>query len=62
MSEKTDWNKLEIGALWKKTGKTESFYSGKIKINGKDQEIVCFVNKHKSAENHPDIRIYTKPE
>lgn len=60
--EKIDWNKLEIGALWKKEGKKSPFYSGKVKdSNGKDVEIVCFPNTHKNAENQPDIRIYINP-
>lgn len=56
--QKRDWSKLEMGALWKKTNATQSFYSGKIKIEGKEFEIICFTNKHKTADNHPDIRIY----
>ena len=56
--EKIDWNKREIGALWKKTKGMQPFYSGKITVDGRDFEIVCFTNKHKTADNHPDVRIY----
>jgi|APGre2960657404_1045060.scaffolds.fasta_scaffold87572_1 hypothetical protein len=56
--EKKDWSKLELGALWKKEGKNGAFYSGKLKIDGKEQEIVCFANKNKSSDNQPDIHIY----
>lgn len=57
--EEDDWSKREIGALWKKSSPTQDFYSGKISVNGQNFEIVCYTNKHKSADNHPDIRIYT---
>lgn len=56
--EKIDWNKREIGALWKKTKGIQAFYSGKLTIDGKDIEIICFSNKHKTEEKHPDVRIY----
>jgi len=56
--EKKDWSKLEIGALWKKSGQNQNYYSGKVNVNGKECEIVCFSNKHKTEDKHPDIRIY----
>ena len=56
--EKIDWNKREIGALWKKAKGTQQFYSGKISLEGKDYEIECFTNKFKKADNHPDGRVY----
>lgn len=56
--DKSDWSKREIGALWKKTNGSQSFYSGKIKLNGEEIEIVCFSNKHKTEDRHPDIRVY----
>ena len=56
--EKKDWSKLEIGALWKKEGRDQNYYSGYVKIDGKEQEVICFANKHKTEDKHPDIRVY----
>lgn len=49
----------EIGALWKRTSKTngEEYLSGSIQIDGKAIEIKVFTNKYKKADNHPDHRI-----
>ena len=58
MSGESDWGKREIGALWKKEGNGNPFYSGKVKVGDKEVEIVCFSNKHKTEDKHPDIRIY----
>jgi len=64
-NNKTDseWKNRELGALWKKEGKKQSFYSGYIKVNkGTDQEqevpLVIFVNKLKSSDRAPDLLIY----
>lgn len=56
--KENDWAKREVGALWKKTNSNQSFYSGKVKVGDKEVEIVCFTNKHKSEDKHPDLRIY----
>ena len=60
MSEenKIDWNAREIGALWKKNKNGQNFYSGKFTYEGKEVEVVCFTNKHKTSDTHPDVRIY----
>ena len=56
---KKDWNKLELGALWKKTSKDgNSFYTGLIKIDGKEINVICFPNKAKKEDKHPDVRVY----
>lgn len=56
--QKKDWSKLEIGALWKKTSATQPYYSGDLQIEGKAYKIICFTNKHKTEDRHPDIRVY----
>lgn len=50
---------IEIGALWKRTSKTngEEYLSGTLQIEGKAIEIKVFTNKYKKADNHPDHRI-----
>ena len=64
-NQNSEWRNREIGALWKKDGKAQKFYSGFIKVNkGTDEEkeesVVIFINKfkEKSAENAPDLIIY----
>jgi len=60
----SEWKKRELGALWKKEGKSQKFYSGYVKINkGTENEqeipVVIFVNKMKSEnERAPDLLIY----
>lgn len=56
--KENDWKKREVGALWRKSNASQDFYSGKIKVNGEEVEIVCFTNKFKSEEKQPDLRIY----
>ena len=58
---------IEIGALWKKQGKTQKFLSGTINLKAigydKDVQIVVFTNKFKQKETHPDLRMYvSKPK
>ena len=59
----SEWRERELGALWKKDGKTQKFYSGFVKLNkGTDSEeeinIVIFLNKLKQKDNAPDLIIY----
>ena len=64
--EKSDWEKRDIGALWKqisKSGSNMKYLSGHIKL-GEDEfgaekkmKIMVFTNEKKS-ENQPDFRIY----
>ena len=60
---KTDWQKRECGALWKKESPTQKFFSGHVKVDDNGEEkllkVVVFSNKHKSKDSHPDFRIYT---
>jgi hypothetical protein len=68
MSEKqnNEWAKRDIGALWKKEGKSQKFLSGYIKDEtGMQTEVVIFANKYKQDNpKAPDYRIYlsTKTE
>lgn len=55
-------NNIEIGALWKKEGKSQKFLSGKINLKevgyDKDVDVIVFTNKSKKSDRHPDLRIY----
>jgi len=56
----TDWKKRELGALWKKEGKSQNYFSGRVKINGANVNIVGFANKSKEkSPNSPDVILYT---
>ena len=60
---KTDWQKREVGALWRKESPTQKYFSGHVKIDDYGEEkllkVVVFSNRHKTKDNHPDFRIYT---
>ena len=63
----SEWRKRELGALWKRSGKTQQFYSGNLKINKgtedeKEVSIVVFLNKMKSSEKAPDLLMYESVE
>ena len=63
----SEWRKRELGALWKKEGKSQKFYSGFVKVNKgqeneKDMRIVIFLNKMKSNDRAPDLIIYESVE
>lgn len=63
-NEKTnEWKKREVGALWKKSGKTQNYFSGRINTanfkQGDSINIVGFSNKGKSENpNSPDVILY----
>jgi hypothetical protein len=63
-SEKAnEWKKRELGALWKKEGKNQNYFSGKINVeNFKDSSsinIVGFTNKNKKDKvSAPDVILY----
>jgi hypothetical protein len=57
------WKQREIGALWKKEGKNQNYFSGKLKLKDFDTEsdlnIVGFSNKKKEeSPNAPDVILY----
>lgn len=47
----------ELGALWKRKGKSGEYMSGVIEINGVVVTIVAFPIKDKKNPNQPDWRI-----
>ena len=61
--KKTDWQKREVGALWKKERPTQKFFSGHVKVDDYGEEkllkVVVFSNRHKNKDSHPAFRIYT---
>jgi hypothetical protein len=65
MSEenKTDWNKRELGALWRREGKNQNYLSGFIKVGEfgveREYKLVIFTNKNKSKNpKAPDFVVY----
>jgi hypothetical protein len=65
MSEEkqNDWSKRELGALWKRAGKSQNYLSGFVKVGEfgveKEVRLVIFTNKNKSKnERAPDFVIY----
>ena len=66
-SEKAnEWKKREVGALWKKSGKSQNYFSGKVNLESyKDLgavNIVGFANKGKKENaNAPDVILYYSP-
>ena len=58
-----DWKDREVGALWKKQGRNQSYLSGHVIVDElgveKKMRVVVFSNRQKKAgENTPDFRIY----
>jgi hypothetical protein len=59
----SEWRKREMGALWKKVGRNQTFLSGQIKLKASDGSeelvrIIVFNNKNKKSDNAPDFVIY----
>ena len=59
----SEWRQREMGALWKKTGRNQTFLSGQIKLKTSDGSeelvrILVFDNKNKKSDNAPDFVIY----
>jgi len=54
-----DWKDRDIGALWKREGKGQRYLSGKLTVDGKQVDVVVFVNKYKEKDNQPDFRVYS---
>lgn len=74
MSE-TKTDQTEIGALWKKEGKSQKFLAGSLTLKNltdeqiqnfvktKELPVVIFTNKFKQKDTHPDLRVYlSKPK
>ena len=62
-NNKSDWQERELGALWKRQGKNQTYLSGHVVVDElgveKKQKVVVFSNKNKKDnERAPDFRIY----
>tara|TARA_Y100000593_G_scaffold24344_1_gene48547 strand:- start:21669 stop:21971 length:303 start_codon:yes stop_codon:yes gene_type:complete len=61
-SASDDWKKREIGALWRREGKSQKYLSGKITIGEfgeeKTYQVIVFSNRFKEKDNQPDFRIF----
>ena len=64
MSEQTskekssEWKERELGALWKKDGKNQSYLTGKLN----DKQVIVFENTNKRSEKAPDFIVYESRE
>jgi len=47
-----------IGALWQKSGKKGTWFSGSIEVEGKKIPLVVFKNDYKKEDKHPDYKIF----
>jgi len=53
-----DWRNRELGALWKKEGRNQSFLSGKVN----NKQVIVFENTKKKSDKAPDFVVYeSKP-
>ena len=62
-----EWRNRELGALWVRSGKSQKYLTGTIKVGefGLEQEIkvIIFSNKHKAKnERAPDYVVYESKE
>ena len=57
---KTDWSKRELGALWKNTGRSQTYLTGHVTPPGASEpvKVIIFSNKNKNKDNQPDFRVY----
>jgi len=61
---KSNWDKKELGCLWRREakGSKEKYLTGVINLKvlgfDKDVQVIGFSNKRKTKDTHPDIRIY----
>jgi hypothetical protein len=62
-SQQSDWKKRELGALWRREGKSQKYLSGILKFGEfgteKEVRVVVFTNKGKAKnEKAPDFIVY----
>ena len=62
-SNDNEWKERELGALWRRSGKTQKYLSGFIKLGDemeqKEVRLIVFTNKYQSEnEKAPDFVIY----
>ena len=57
---KTDWSKRELGALWKNTGRSQTYLTGHVTPPGATEplKVIIFSNKNKNKDSQPDFRVY----
>lgn len=62
-NKQSEWQKREVGALWKKESPSQKYFSGHYKVDDYGEEklirVVVFSNRNKTKDNQPDFRIYT---
>ena len=55
----SEWQKREIGALWKNEGRNQKYLAGHVKMpDGSEQKVVFFSNKNRSSAKAPHFRVY----
>ena len=55
----SEWQKREIGALWKNEGRNQKYLAGHVKMpDGAEQKVVIFSNKNRSSDKAPHFRVY----
>ena len=55
----SEWQKREIGALWKNEGRNQKYLAGHVKMpDGTEQKVVIFSNKNRSSDRAPHFRVY----
>ena len=55
----SEWQKREIGALWKNEGRNQKYLAGHVKMpDGSEQKVVIFSNKNRSSDKAPHFRVY----
>lgn len=69
-NDKNQWQEKELGCFWKRVsqGSGQKYLTGVLKAEklikilnenpGEDIQLICFVNKQKNLETHPDLRVY----
>jgi hypothetical protein len=62
-NQTNDWKEREIGALWRRSGKSQKYLSGYIRtgdeLDPQEVRLVVFSNKYKSEnEKAPDFVVY----
>ncbi len=64
VKEKKFGREEEAGALWVKESKSDGkeYMTGDIVINGQKTSVIVFRNNYKEQANHPDWRIYRRPD
>jgi len=62
-TNKNDWSKRDVGALWKRESATQKYLSGYVKVDElgieRELKVIVFSNKNKKDNaKAPDYRIY----